>query len=402
MRLLAASVAGLLLTSAVGVSLSRGCADVLFRSGDRKSVALARRLVPGNASFFDGDLSDTAALRHAVSANRRRAPVWVELGLQAEADGHLEEAERCLLEAASVDRTYQTRWSLANYYFRRRDAEKFWPWARQAAEMSYFTQTALFRLCWQLDAAPSTILARAIPARPDLLAQYVVFLLDEGRLDETQAAARKLLPLARQSEASLLVRYCGRLAAAGRARTAVEFWNASCRRGLLPFAPLDPDRGVSLTNGDFTAAPGAGGFDWRIGSAEGLAVFAVSSPPALRISLSGRQPEQCLLLEQLAPVRPGAAYRLSYWTRAAPDGKTGGIRWRVTGLTGREEYTSAPLDGVGASWSQQSTAFRVPAGVELVRLALEYRREPGRTRAETDLWLRQVNLAFEDRAGEQN
>lgn len=401
MRLVAAFIAGLLFSLAIGVSLARGYADALFRYGGSEGLAVARRLVPGNSSFFDGDAADTAALRHAVLVNRRLAPVWVELGLQAEADGQLQEAERCLLEAASVSRTYHTRWSVANFYFRRGNPEEFWPWARQAAEISYFTQTALFRLCWQLGAAPSTILQRAIPARPDLLAQYVAFLLNEGKLDETEAAAARLMPLARQSEAPLLARFCGRLAAAGRAAAAVEFWNAACRRGLLPFAPLDPDRGASLTNGDFAAAPGAGGFDWRTGSAEGLAVYPVSSPRALRVSLSGRQPEQCLLLEQLAPVRPGRAYHLSYWFRAEPAGRGGGIWWRVTDPNGREEYASAPLAAGASSWSQQSAAFRVPAGVELVRLALEYRRVPGTTRTEADLWLRQVTLAFDGRAGAQ-
>ncbi len=393
---------GLLLFSAMGVSLARGWADVWFRSGGDDGIAIARRLVPGNSAYFGGELTDTAALRHAVSVNRRLAPVWVELGLQAEAAGDLREAERCLLEAASVDQTYQTRWTVANYYFRRGDLEKFWPWARLAAEISYFTQTALFRLCWQTGAGPATILERAIPSTPSLLGQYLAFLLNEGKINEAEAAARRLLPLARPSEASLFSRYCGRLAEAGRAAQALEFWNASCRRGLLPFHPLDPGRGASLTNGDFSSAPGAGGFDWRTGSAEGLDVFPVSSPRALRLSLSGRQPEQCLLLEQWAPVLPGGTYRLSYWLRVAPGGRTDGIRWRVADPSGRSEYMAAALGAAGSSWSQQTATFRVPAGVEMVRLALEYRREPGTTRTETDLWLRQVTLAFDGSSGAQD
>ncbi len=402
MRLLAATIAGLLLIAALVVSLARGCADAGFRSGWEEGVAIARHVVPNNSAYFAGELGDTAALRHAVSVNRRLAPVWVELGLQAEAAGDLREAERCLLEAASVDRTYQTRWTVANYYFRGGDFEKFWPWARLAAEISYFTQTALFRLCWQTGAGPTTILERAIPSRPGLLAQYLAFLLNEGRLNEAEAAARRLLPLARPSEASLFSRYCGHLAEAGRAALALEFWNASCQRGLLPFRPLDPGRGASLTNGDFSSPPGAGGFDWRVGSAEGLHVFPVSSPRALRLSLSGRQPEQCLLLEQWAPVLPGRAYRLSYWVRLAPGGRTDGIRWRVADPSGRNEYVAAALDAAGSSWSRHSAVFRVPAGVELVRLGLEYRREPGTTRTETDLWLRQVALAWDGSPGAQD
>ena len=42
-----------------------------------------------------------------------------------------------LHEAARVDRTFDPRWTLANYYFRRQNWDEFWKWMRAAAEMSY-------------------------------------------------------------------------------------------------------------------------------------------------------------------------------------------------------------------------------------------------------------------------
>ena len=61
-------------------------------------------------------------LRAAVSLNPRLSSAWIQLGLNAEADGNLPEAETDLLRAASVDHLYVPAWTLANFYFRRGDA----------------------------------------------------------------------------------------------------------------------------------------------------------------------------------------------------------------------------------------------------------------------------------------
>ena len=86
-----------------------------------------------------------AALERAVALNPSDAGSWIELGLRWEADGNAGRAEQYLLRAAEVDRQYLPRWSLANFYFRRKDTEKFWAWARASAEMVYGDARPLFR-----------------------------------------------------------------------------------------------------------------------------------------------------------------------------------------------------------------------------------------------------------------
>jgi len=68
-----------------------------------------------------------------------------------EADGKADRAEQCLLRAAEADRQYLPRWTLANFYFRHKDTEKFWAWAKSSAEMVYGEAASpLFRLCGQV------------------------------------------------------------------------------------------------------------------------------------------------------------------------------------------------------------------------------------------------------------
>ncbi len=391
-RTFAAAGAVILLVGAGGAALCRGLADWGLRSGSVAGVALARRLTPHNAASFVTDPSDVSALACAVAVNPRLASVWIELGLQAETSGDLPKAEKCLLAAARASRAYEPNWSLANFYFRRNDPERFWPWARKAAEMAYLPQTALFRLSLRLGRDPVLVLERVLPKHPGVLAQYLGFLLQEDLLDGAGRAFDELLPLANREHARLFAVYCERLLEAGRVDAAVTVWNASCERGILPFAPLDPSRGRSLTNGGFDHPPGAGGFDWRVAGANGLTTGLTESPRALRITLSGKQAERIRILQQALPVQPGRRYRLTCWARGMGAPRQSGLRWIVEPWNGSREIAAAEMQAEEASWRQSTFDFEVPDNVNLVRLALDYRRTQGSTRIEGDLWVRQASL----------
>ena len=132
-------------------------ADSEFRSGTIDSVARAAILAPVDSVYLStralqieyagGDpdpvLQEIARINPAASAPRLR------LGLDAEARGDLAAAERWLVDAAQVDRQYEPRWTLANFYFRqsngrRKSSDDFWKWIRSALEVSYGDRGAAF------------------------------------------------------------------------------------------------------------------------------------------------------------------------------------------------------------------------------------------------------------------
>src|SRR5205085_1827994 len=107
-----------------------------------------------------------------------------------------------------------------------------------------------------------------------------------------------------------LLRYTGRMADAGRWSAALEGWNALCERKILPYPPLDRDRGPWLTNAMFSAQPLNAGFDWSVPDVAGVSASWRRSPDSLRIEFSGKQPEECEVLRQFVPVRPLRSYAL--------------------------------------------------------------------------------------------
>ncbi len=135
--------------------------------------------------------SSTDELRAAVSLNPRLSAAWIQLGLDAESDGNLPEAETDLLRAARIDRLYLPAWTLTNFYFRRGDAEKFWPWAQRAAALTFDDYRPLLRLAGALETSPREVATRLGGGAP-LLRAYLDLLIGAGRFDSAQEIAHLL------------------------------------------------------------------------------------------------------------------------------------------------------------------------------------------------------------------
>lgn len=376
-------------------------ADYLFHRGSSEDIARAIGLVPSNPGYYARRAhlepgQRLASLEKALALNPRDSAAWIELGLLAEGRNDLPEAERCLLESARVDRTFNPRWTLANYYFRRtsatrpgqasqdRNVEEFWRWAREAVNIASDDLTPLFRLCWKMSRNADEICRRVLPDRPQALARFLSFLLAENHLEDGESVAQRLMAYPGPERVSGLLGYCDRLLETGRLSPALRLWNGLVSRNLVQSSLLDPEKGIVLTNGQFVAMPLQHGFDWRMPFVPGAAVAWMEAPGGLKISFSGRQPEQCALLIQRLPLLPGA-YRAEYEYRTSGIGDQSGVRWEMAGAQ------SAYLAGEG--WKKETFRFCGPSSPALARLALAYRRPPGTVRIQGWLWLRAVRLA---------
>jgi hypothetical protein len=367
-----------------------GYADWLYRRNAMDDVVRAVRLAPGNATYAawlaqleEHDGRDPAPLLDlAVQLNPRDSALWIRRGLNAEWRGDAAGAERDLLQAARVDHTFDPRWALANYYFRRHDADRFWQWIRGALEMSYGDRRPIFRLCWAMS-QDARVIRAGLPDDPAILRPYLDFLRMEDHLDAALPVARELMANADTPAAPVLLAYCDKLLDVAQGASALEVWNALCRRRLIPYPPLDPERSLSLTNGNFAYVPMMRGFDWRVMNTPAVAATRTESPPVFKFSLSGQQPEQCELIAQFVPLAPSRRYRLSFSYRTLDIPPDGGLRWTIAGAA------SPALSA--EDWRTESMQF-TSAGAAVARLALNYRRMPGTVRAEGSVWLRDLKL----------
>lgn len=367
--MLARAAVALALLAAALFAFRLGWADLWFRHGGEAGVRRAAGLLPGNAAYA----LRAGNLREAVRLNPRLARAWIELGLAAEAAGDPGEAERALLQAAEVDRTYEPQWTLANYYFRHQEWEEFWDCAKKALAASYGDRTALFRLCRQVPGGNER-LRGILPTGGPVASDYLRFLLAEGDLAEAELHSTKV------ADGVPLLDLVDRLLEIRRVDPAVRVWNRVAAQ------PLDPVDGPHVTNAGWRAPPSHRGFDWHMPPRPGVFVRLDPATPGMRITLDGRQYERTELLWQLAPVEDGRRYRI-FSICSNPEAPSS-LRWEVS-FPPQAVAFLCPVSG--------SAVF--PGQGRLVRLSLVYERPPGSRKLEGTFELKEVDITkVEDEA----
>jgi hypothetical protein len=312
-----------------------------------------------------------AALQRAVSLDPENARLRMRLGLRAELAGDFALAEQSLLAAASRSHLYQPRYLVAQFYFRRQNADSFWKWSRSALEIAYGDVTALLDLGWRMQPDGDWIWQHAIPARLEIARQYLVFLEGKRQWGTARTVALSLLTPATSADRPILLDYVERRLTLGDGSDALAVWNALCRGGLLPYQPLDPVRGPHLTGSDFDRAPIETGFDWRLNNLSGVAVALGGHE--IRLRFSGAEQEQSMILWQYVPVEPALEYRLKFGVRTIDAATVDGIGWSIAESTGIE---------LGHALAPSGAAQFHSARNSVVKLALVYRRPLGSTRLE--------------------
>ena len=370
---------------------------------ERKEHSAGARLKKGER------LAD-AGLRPTEAGSRRAGA-----GLRADQHaGDFTPAREAFETAFLVDHQYAPAWALANFCFRHADEECFWRAASRAAARAPALAEAspgaanltdlrpLLDLAGGMDPSPASMLDRLgatadAPFAPAMERAYLDDLIGHSRWDDATMIARRLAARDRPHrdasgllgpDAPRLDAFVTRLIAVGRASLAVGLWNE-----YAGFAALDPERGLSLTNGDFSRAPRNAGFDWRLESPAGNAgqappatdgVERLWAPSELEFRFSGREPEQGLLAEQWLPLRL-RSYRLRFEYRTRDMPSPTGVHWE------RETEAAAVLEPCAARWCAAQWSFSA-ARESQAPLRLVYHREPATERARGSLLVRNVRL----------
>lgn len=351
-------------------------ADHFFRQDTAPSVRAAIALVPDDwryymrLSLLDHDHA-MELLTKAQSVDRYNAQADIELGLQYESEGDDRRAEELLLDAFDVDHTYLPRWSLANFYFRRDNIPAFWAWARKAAAMPADDVGPLFALCWRVAPDPEKISAEILNDNPELIRQYVGFLLGK---DQLQGAAKIAPRLVRTGDAKddrgLLFALINRLVAANDGAAASHLWRLLTQRGWVVADATVPN------NADFRRTPLPVSFDWALSEYQGL--HSWPGPSGLETEFTGVQPEDCTIAEQ-ALVLSAGHYSLAYSYRTEDIDPGTGIRWQIVDASSNTVLAESS-DLSSEAPVHSSLKFSVAQNTRLLRLRLAYRRTLGTPR----------------------
>jgi len=387
MRTMLAGAVMLVLAIAAYWSVRIAWADHLSRSdkvaGRRRAArwlptaTLYERLADKLEETGDDPLRD---LERAAGHDPENAARHLRVALRAELAGDFRLAERSLLRAAALSRLYQPRFLLAQYYYRRQDAGRFGIWSHAAFQTAYGDVAPLIDLCWRLRQDANWLADRALDEKPEVERQFLASLVLHGQAGAACRVASHLSRDARYEDLPALLGYCNLSLSLGVKRGALEVWNRLCQRKLLPYGPLKSAGGLLLTNPDFVHRVLAAGFDWHVEPEPWMR--SVRYDGGMRVELSGRQPEICLIAWQYVPATSGKRYRLRIDSRALDTREPDGMHGVPFDLAGKAIPTERSAGG--------SLIFTAPA--EVFRLALMYQRPPGSVRLEGTVVISAVRL----------
>jgi len=363
-------------------------ADHLARINTVDSLRAAIRLEPDSWSDYmhlalRDDTHAVELLETAIKLDPYNAQADIELGLRFEAAGDNQRAEALLLSAYAVDDTFLPRWTLANFYFRRNDMPSFWMWARRAAEMPSGNMRPLFEMCWRVSPDPNEITRRILNGNPDLIRQYIPFLLDKNEPQAAAGIAPRLLHAGDPaSDDPQMFAIVDRLIASNDGEAAKALWNAMMEKHWIVADATAPN------NPKFARDPLPVGFDWALSSNDGL--HSWPGPSGLETEFSGIQPEDCIIAEQAVVLSPGNyEFDYSYRTDQIPPGT--GVRWQILSSDSAAPLKESP-DLSSQAMTTDGFAFSVPPGTSMVRLRLHYQRALGTPRISGTLVISSVQI----------
>lgn len=351
-------------------------ADLLFRQDRADSLRSAIRLEPDaweyymRLSLLDEEHAPDL-LEAALRLNQFNAQANIELGLRAESEGDLSRAERLLLQAFAVDDTYVPRCSLAGFYLRRGNMDAFWAWARRSVEMPAEDLGALFELCWHVSHSPAEIADKILDDNPDVLRQYLNFLLKKDQLPAASTIAQRLI----QSDAPavnrpVLFSVVNRMLAAGDAAAAVVLWHRLMERRWVAGPETTPYNAV------FSREPLPVGFDWALSSYPGL--HSWPGQTGLEVEFAGNEPEDCSIAEQSVVLSRGN-YAMEYSYRTAGVAPDTGIHWQIVDVNSGAVLADSPSLSSEVD-KRETLSFSIAPETAIVRLRLVYKRTPGTSR----------------------
>jgi tetratricopeptide (TPR) repeat protein len=399
--LLAAATVMLILAAAA--ALRRAAADArLHAAATPAEVHAACLMDPGKAacwstlarSLEESHEEPGTAWDRAIELNPREPRTLAQAAISSELAGRLPQAEALLLQASRHNQLWLPRWTLANFYFRRGQTDKFWRWMRLAAERAYGDPRALFRLAHLAEGGDAFVIEQVLPPNPVILGKFVWYLLEEQRPESLALAVNSLLdkttPAYRPSALEPALAAIQALLTRGEPETAVALWNRLAREGYHPHGPWTAE--APLMNGAFSAPLLGQGFDWWLVGTEGVQSLAGSPAGTAKITLSGRQPESAWLLHQFVYLPAGRRYRLTSSSMSRGLATGSGVRWRLFSLEpARPLETSCP-ELASDEWRPNACDTPAMDGPAVARLVLVAERQPGRMRAEGELWIRDVQL----------
>jgi len=315
-------------------------------------------------SLRQGDLKESDRyFQKAIEKNPLEQGYWLDLAKVLRMRGEGRDFERALDNAILIFPTgYRGRWIAGNLLLQQGALEKALPHFSYIL-VHYPNQSSLvYDVCGKVLDDPDVILENLVPKDPSALKQYLSYLYEAGDKEAAQKAWEKKATFGFKPDSGETLRHIDFLISKGELNEAFRLWKVRLHE---EGADASSD-GRLITNGSFeTEKNTGGGFDWKIGNANGAEVSCDDSVSfegkrSLKITFNGKENIDFQQIGQIVALKPDTAYCLKANMKTKGVTTKSGVKIEISGIGEAFYGASESLTGDN-EWKELTVTFRTAA-----------------------------------------
>jgi len=361
-------------------------------------------LVPDDAEFphrlglrlsaYDQDDDGAIAnLRKAVILNPNSGRYWLDLASVYQVTGNVEKQNEAVQSALDAEPgNPEVAAEAGQFSLVAGDAGRAWPLFQQALVQNPQAAKTILLVCWRETRDANLLLAKVIPASPDLQLAFLRLLTEQKETTAANQVWQYLVASHRSFPPQLSFFYFDYLLKEHEVASFDRTWHelAGVSPNLQAYLPNDN----LMVNAGFEQQLLNSGFDWRYEPADHIAAgiddrVAHSGTRSLSLSYDGN-PAYDAGWKQFVPVQSNTDYEFSAWIKSENVTSSSGPRIAIV-----DAYSGANIfltDDVLDThpWQEIKGTFRVPANTDL--LAVKIVRAPANTRIGGRVWIDDLRL----------
>jgi hypothetical protein len=353
--------------------------EKLLRASRITNESARYHYLMGLLEYSSRDRSETErAIGHYLASlknNPSDSQVWLAIANAYRDTGNMKDADYAMTKALYYDKEVpNVIWEAGRFFLSQNKQKEALQALRRYISLVPGEQGNVYALCYMMKLNPLSILNDLIPADYSFYRHYLAFLIANRLLDESTEVWKRIK--AYNPDRSEYLKYCDFLIASGAMSDARAVWDDFVKRF---YDPKKNQVAGLLWNGDFEVPIENGGFDWKVGVADGVRVYRDKDIKwtgfaSLSVNFSGNTNPAISVVQQIVPVDPGHKYTLSGHVRTEGITTQNGIVLEVSGyLCDPFTKKSEPVTGT-TLWKPIDLEFTVPLKCKAVIIAVKRER----------------------------
>lgn len=374
---------------------------------DKERLVRASRITPEDAwyhyllGFLDYAAHDRPGIETAVGhylLSLKRNPTdshaWLAIA-KAYRDGERKnEVGYALRKAHHLDKnTPDVIWELALFLLLENKQDEALPLLRRYITLVPEEQANVYALCYMMRVKPVSILNDLVPADYSFYNHYLTFLIGNGLINESTEVWKRITKY--NPERSEYLKYCDFLIASGEVGEGLALWGDFAKRFL---DVKNRPEGEILWNGDFELPIENGGFDWKIGKADGVRIhrdkdIKWTGFASLSINFNGNTNPGISFAQQIVPIHQGQRYKLTGYIRTEKITTQNGIMFEASNyLCDPFVKKTEPVTGT-TLWKKIELEFTTPQRCKAITIAMKRERsEKFDNKISGDAWIDSLSM----------